>query len=337
MKPSSPIAGVGQPSAARLAHPPESIAVEAEGLSKTFHSLNGPIRAVDSLDLSIPAGQVFGLLGPNGAGKTTTIKLLLGLVTPDEGRVRLNGYDVARARGQAMRQVGAVLEGSRNVYWTLSAWQNLIYFGRLKGMSTASIRPRAEYLLRALGLWERRHETVGGYSRGMQQKVAVAAALVADPSIVLFDEPTLGLDVEAARTVKDWIARLAQEHGKTVLLTTHQLDVAEELCHRIAIIRQGKIVADLPVSDLLARFRPQDMYQITIRGRAVGLELPPGFQARAEDSSTVIVGRVEDPLHLYKLIDGLRDGGLPLLSVSQVQPDLEEVILDLFKGAAHDD
>src|SRR5437870_5211941 len=124
----------------------------------------------------------------NGAGKTTTIKMMCGLVTPTSGRVHLHGYDVARERPIAVRQVGAVLEGARNVYWSLSAWQNLLYFGRLKGLSTDFIRPRAEYLLQALGLWERRHEDVGGFSRGMQQKVAVAAALVSDPPIVLFDE-----------------------------------------------------------------------------------------------------------------------------------------------------
>jgi ABC-2 type transport system ATP-binding protein len=312
------------------------IAVEVEGLSKTYPSRSGPIKAVHNLDLRIPAGQVFGLLGPNGAGKTTTIKMMLGLVTPDRGAVRLNGYDVARRRSAAMRQVGAVLEGSRNVYWTLSAWQNLLYFGRLKGLPTAAVRPRAEYLLRELGLWERRDEPVGGYSRGMQQKVAVAAALIADPPIVLLDEPTIGLDVEAARTVKDWIAGLARERGKTVVLTTHQLHVAEELCDRIAIIREGRIVADLPVGELRRRFARQDLYEVTVRGPADGLPLPPGFTARAADGSTRLAGPVADQAALYGLLERLRDGGWPLVSVAQVQPDLEDVFLALVRGGRND-
>ncbi len=320
-----------RPVANHLGH----LAVEIEGLSKTFYSKNGPIKAVDNLNLSIPVGQVFGFLGPNGAGKTTTIKMMLGLVLPDAGRVRLNGYDIERSRSAAVRQVGAVLEGSRNVYWTLSAWQNLLYFGRLKGLSTDSIRPRAEYLLQSLGLWERRHEQVGGFSRGMQQKVAVAAAFIADPPIVLFDEPTLGLDVEAARIVKDWITELASEHGKTIVLTTHQLDVAQALCHRIAIIRDGRIVADGLVAELLGRFLQQDRYQITVRGRTDGLSLPPGFTARTEADATLIQGLVEDDKVLYSLVDTLRDGGLSLLSVAQVQPDLEDVFLELIKGAHH--
>ncbi|MBI2942029.1 MAG: ABC transporter ATP-binding protein [Chloroflexi bacterium] len=188
------------------------------------------------------------------------------------------------------------------------------------------------FLLRSLGLWERRNEQVGGYSRGMQQKVAVAAALIADPPILLLDEPTIGLDVEAARTVKDWIAALAREHGKTVVLTTHQLHVAQELCDRIAIIREGRIVADLPAGELLYRFARQDLYHITVRGRADGLILPPGFRARTEDETTVIAGAVEDQAVLYAFLDALRDRGLPLLSVSPVQPDLEDVFLELIKG-----
>ena len=128
-----------------------------------------------------------------------------------------------------MEQFGAVLEGSRNTYWTLSAMQNLLYFGRLQGMRTSEARSAAERLLRGLDLWERRDEKVGGYSRGMQQKVAVAASMIADPPIVLLDEPTIGLDVEATRTVKDWIRTLSKEQGKTILLTTHQMNVVEEL------------------------------------------------------------------------------------------------------------
>ena len=140
-------------------------AIELSGLTKTYRR---ELVAVDNLSLSIPRGTVLGLLGPNGAGKTTTIKMIAGLIVPTAGRIRLNGLDVARQRGQAVRQIGAVLEGSRNVYWPLSAWQNLLYFGRLKGLRGPEIRPRAQRLLTELGLWERRGETVGSFSRGMQ-------------------------------------------------------------------------------------------------------------------------------------------------------------------------
>src|SRR5260370_30921752 len=139
-------------------------------------------------------------------------------------------------RSHAVRQLGAVLEGSRNVYWPLTGWQNLMYFGRLKGLRGHEIKPRAEQLLADLGLWDRRNETVGSYSRGMQQKVAIAAALITDPPIILLDEPTIGLDVEAARTVRDSIAHLAADEGKTTVLTTHQLGLAQELAGPSAAI-----------------------------------------------------------------------------------------------------
>ncbi len=164
-----------------------SPAIALRGLTKRF----GHLTAVDEVSLEVPRGQVFGLLGPNGAGKTTTIKLMTGLVTPTSGTVVLGGYDISRQRSRAVQQVGAVLEGSRNVYWSLSAWQNLLYFGRLKGLRAAEIKPRAERLLRDLALWDRRNDQVGGFSRGMQQKVAVAAALVTGPQVVLLDEPTI--------------------------------------------------------------------------------------------------------------------------------------------------
>jgi ABC-2 type transport system ATP-binding protein len=302
------------------------IAIETEGLTKVYRS---GLKAVDDVTLRVPAGQVFGLLGPNGAGKTTTIKMLAGLVTPTKGRVRLNGYDVQQQRSHAVRQIGAVLEGARNVYWSLSAWQNLMYFGQLKGLSGGSIRPRAEFLLRSLDLWERRDDLVGKFSRGMQQKVAIAAALIADPPIVLLDEPTLGLDVEAARTVKDWVAELARTHGKTLLLTTHQLHVAEELCTQIAIIRRGQIVTDVPKDELLSRFRRENAYRITLRGEVRDLRLPEHFDVGYEDRATVISGPVRHSRELYAVLDDLRDQDLHLVSVEQVQPDLEQVFLQL--------
>ncbi|GAA2769793.1 ABC transporter ATP-binding protein [Nonomuraea dietziae] len=240
--------------------------IEIEALTKMYGSAQ--VRAVDEVSLHIPAGSVFGFLGPNGAGKTTTIKMLAGLLTPTSGQVRLGGFDVVRQRSAAMAQFGAVLEGSRNVYWSLSAWQNLMYFGRLKGLRKAQVSERAEDLLSGLGLWERRDDKVGGFSRGMQQKVAIATALIADPPIVLLDEPTLGLDVEATRVVKDWIAELARELGTTILLTSHQLDVVQELCDRVAVIRRGRLVADLPTRELLAGFRERDKYEIRIEGAA---------------------------------------------------------------------
>jgi ABC-2 type transport system ATP-binding protein len=310
-------------------------AIEVSGLTKRYKRGGQPFTAVDNVTLNVPAGQVIGLLGPNGAGKTTTIKMIAGLIVPTSGTVRLNGHDIARQRGSAVRQIGAVLEGSRNVYWPLSAWQNLIYFGRLKGLRAAEIKPRAERLLTELGLWERRHEAVGSFSRGMQQKVAIAAALITDPPILLLDEPTIGLDVEAARTVKDWIAHLAADEGKTILLTTHQLLIAQELAGRIAVIRDGQVIADLPTPELLARYA-EDRFEVTVAGSPDGLaHLPDGAAASADDlaGGTRILLTDTSPDGLLRLLAQLRDHHIPLVSVSQVRPALEDIFLRLI----HDD
>ena len=309
-------------------------AIELDGLAKTYGRGSTARVAVRPTTLSVPWGEVIGLLGPNGAGKTTIIKMICGLVSPTGGAVRLGGWDVATQRSQAVRLIGAVLEGSRNVYWPLSAWENLLYFGRLKGLRGAEIRPRAERLLRDLDLWERRDETVGSYSRGMQQKVAVAAALITDPPILLLDEPTIGLDVESARTFKDWIAHLAADEGKTIVLTTHQLPVAQELAGRIAVIRTGEIIADLPTTELLAR-HAEDRYQVRLAGRLDGLTdaLPAGTESRRDGGQTRVRLPDDDPAALYALLDRLRDTDATLIAVEKAQPTLEEVFVRLL----HDD
>jgi ABC-2 type transport system ATP-binding protein len=305
-------------------------AIELSGLTKRYRRGKGWFTAVNEVTLTIPRGQVIGLLGPNGAGKTTTIKMACGLIVPTTGTIRLNGYDVGRRRADAVRQIGAVLEGSRNVYWPLTAWQNLMYFGRLKGLRGNEIRPRAERLLAGLGLWDRRDETVGSYSRGMQQKVAIAAALITDPPVLLLDEPTIGLDVEAARTVKDWIAHLAADEGKTIVLTTHQLPIVQELAGRIAVIRGGEIIADLPTAELLSRFA-EDRFEVRAAGPRSGLagKLPAGARAEADADMTRVVLQNADQGRLHHFLEDLRSSGIPLLSVTQAQPDLEEIFLRL--------
>lgn len=308
-----------------------SIAIEIDNLSKTYAKRNSrAVKAVQDLSLDLPTGQVLGFLGPNGAGKTTTIKMICGLVQPSTGRVLLNGHDALRARRYAMRQIGVVLEGARNIYWRLSSWQNLMYFGRLKGCCGKSLKQRAKQLLTELDLWERRNDPVGTFSRGMQQKVAIASALIADPPIVLLDEPTLGLDVQAARTVKLWVNRLAREQGKTVVLTTHQLDMAEELCDRIAIMRQGQLIADQPVSEMLGVFQ-QEFYQVRVRGHLNG-QRPQwlnGMQIAEENGESLLSGALQSQEELYDLIGHMRGLGLPLVSVIRTEPDLEEIFVRL--------
>jgi ABC-2 type transport system ATP-binding protein len=310
------------------------VAIEIDSLSKTYYKRNKPaVKAVEDLSLSVPTGQVFGFLGANGAGKTTTIKMICGLVLPTKGRICVNGYNVALERSMAMRQIGAVLEGTRNVYWRLSAWQNLIYFGQLKGCRSIELQDRAEQLLRGLDLWERRDDRLRTFSRGMQQKVAIACALIADPPIILLDEPTLGLDIQASRTVKDWIAKLAREQGKTVILTTHQLDMAQALCDRVAIIRKGHLLADQPLVELLHLFH-QEYYQIRVKGQLDSHHSSwfDGLHTCTENGDTILSGAIADQAALHSHLTKVYDLSLPLLSVTRIEPNLEDVFMRLVDG-----
>ncbi len=307
-------------------------AIELQSLNKVYSRPNGGrITAVQNLNLTVEAGQVFGLLGPNGAGKTTTIKMICSLIRPTSGRICLNGLDVFQHKRAAMGQIGAVLEGARNVYWRLTAWQNLLYFGRLKG-KTKQLKRRAERLLRQLDLWERRNDQVRLFSRGMQQKVALACALMSDPAILLLDEPTLGLDVQAARIVKEWIKHLAQDQGKTVILTTHQLDMAQDVCQQVAIINRGQLVANQPVKALLALFS-QEYYEIRLRGSQFKMQSGSfaGLMVTQDEDELTIAGPMSTG-QITTLLSQAQENGFVLVSVNQVEPDLEEVFMKLVVG-----
>ncbi len=214
------------------------LVIRTEELSRHF----GSVRAVDSLSLEVPAGIVFGFLGPNGAGKTTTIRLLLGLLEPTSGRASVLGLDT-RTESERIRQLcGALLEHS-GLYERLSAEDNLEFYGRVWRMPAAERQKRARDLLTHLGLWERRRELVGTWSRGMKQKLALARALLHRPRLIFLDEPTSGLDPVGAVAVREDLARLATSEGVTVFLTTHNLAEAEKLCQRVGVIREGRLLA----------------------------------------------------------------------------------------------
>ncbi len=306
------------------------LAIELNSLSKVYHLNNGKsFKAVDQLSLEIPAGQVIGFLGPNGAGKTTTIKMICDIISPTEGSVKLNGYRVKEQRHKALAQIGAVLEGTRNIYWQLTPIQNLTYFGRLKGMRSKALSDHCEYLLRALDVWDKKNEQVSSLSRGSQQKVAIACALITDPPIILLDEPTLGLDVKASRIIKQWITELAQKHQKTIVLTTHQLDIAEQLCERIVIMNKGKVIADQPTQDLLKVFH-EEHYQIAIAGRVDnGANLLPGMKVIEKEDHTLFTGAILSQEELYQKLTLIHDLKLPLISVTRTKQNLEEVFMQL--------
>jgi ABC-2 type transport system ATP-binding protein len=264
--------------------------------------------------------------------------MICGLVKPTSGSVRVGGYNIWSERDRAMHQIGVVLEGTRNIHWSLSAWDNLIYFGNLKGVWGKKLRMRAENLLRELGLWDRRRDLARSLSRGMQQKLAVGCALIANPSVILLDEPTLGLDVQAARAIKDLVEQLAHEQNKTVVLTTHQMALAQSLCERVAIISKGQIIADKSVEELLDVLS-QEYYQIEVEGH-LPADIVLNFvnlTAEEEKGNTVLSGPIADQDELYHIHNQLHDLGFSLLSASRVEPDLEEVFVHMIDGDSKGD
>src|SRR5919204_4617903 len=199
-------------------------------------------RAVDGVDLRVETGEIFGLLGPNGAGKTTTMKMLATLLLPTSGSIRVLGIDpLARPRDVRAR-LGAMLSGERSLYWKLTGRENLEYFAALYHVPPKEMKERVERSLAAVKLSDRGDDYVEKYSTGMRQRLALARALLPDPPLILLDEPTVGLDPQASRDLRDRVRELRAQ-GRTVLLTTHYMEEADQLCDRVAIIDHGKIVA----------------------------------------------------------------------------------------------
>ena len=224
-----------------------SPAIRTTELGKQF----GAVRALDELSLEIPRGIIFGFLGPNGSGKTTTIRLLLGLLAPTSGSAEVLGYDTRTSAPDIRDRSGALLEHC-GLYERLSAEDNLELYGRFWGLAPAERRDRTKELLTHLDLWDRRTELVAEWSRGMKQKLAIALALLHRPELVFLDEPTAGLDPIASVALRDDLSRLVANEGVTVFLTTHNLAEAERLCALVGIVRNGRLLAVAPPTQLRA-------------------------------------------------------------------------------------
>ena len=241
-------------------------AVMIEGLTKDF----GDVRAVDGLTLSIPTGEVFGLLGPNGSGKTTTINCLTGLLTPTAGRVLVEGFDV-RTQGDEARSVMGVSPQETAVYSYLTGRENVALFGELQSVPKKTLDERTDYVIEKVGLMEDAGRRVGKYSGGMKRRVSIAMALVADPKVVLLDEPTVGMDPQARRAVWDFVLDL-RDKGKTILITTHYMEEAQELCDEVGIVDHGKLIALGSPDALKAKYGAKDLEPVFLRlpGRTIG-------------------------------------------------------------------
>ncbi|MHB1461406.1 MAG: ABC transporter ATP-binding protein [Armatimonadota bacterium] len=213
-------------------------AIQTHELTRSF----GSLIALNDLNLQVPQGTVFGVLGPNGAGKTTMIRLLLGLLRPTSGKAEVLGYDISTQSHQIRQYTGALLEHD-GLYERTSAEHNLMFWGRACRMSSSDIRSRIQIVLELFGLYERRKDILGEWSRGMKRKLAVARALMNEPNLLFLDEPTSGLDPVSAAEMRHHLSDIVNQQGVTVFLNTHNLAEAEQLCQQIAVLSSGRLLA----------------------------------------------------------------------------------------------
>ena len=308
------------------------------------------VAAVDGVSFEIRRGEVFGLLGPNGAGKSTTIRMLCTLLEPTAGTARVNGLDIVKQANLVRQNLGTLLAGERSIYWKLTARENLEYFAALYHIPPDVAKKRINELLERMELTSRADDLVEKFSTGMKQRVAISKALVANPPILLLDEPTLGLDPQAARNLRELISQLKDE-GHTILLTTHYMEEADQLSDRIGIIDQGKIIALDTPERLKEQIGQKDVIRLEISGwhddLAQTIESLPGVEKliarRMENERGTSEAVFSVSLHaassravLPGVIDKINYNGTRLVNMNIVRPSLEDVFIQLTGKALRD-
>jgi ABC-2 type transport system ATP-binding protein len=306
--------------------------LRSEGLTKTFEVDRkvGKITAVDRLNLDVKQGEVFGFLGPNGAGKTTTVRMLCTLIGPTAGRAWVNDREVGRDDAAIRASVGILTE-QPGLYDRLSAEKNLMIYARLYGVSNPA--GQVEKYLRMLGLWERRRDPAGSFSKGMKQKLAIARAILHEPKTLFLDEPTAGLDPEAAKLVRDFIEELKTE-GRTIFLCTHNLDEADRLCDRIGVFKQRLIRVDTPSRMRTSLFGRTVEFRLRRVDESIAQLLKRfDFVKNVEvGDGRLIVGMDNPEAGNPPLVRALVEAGVDVQFVNEVRHSLEDVYFSLING-----
>ena len=301
--------------------------------------------AVNGVDLEIQRGEIFGLLGPNGAGKSTTIRMLCTLLEPTSGQATVNGFDTVKQANDVRRSLGTLLAGERSIYWKLTGRENLQYFAALYHIPPTLARKRVEELIERMELKERANELVEKYSTGMKQRVAIARSMLARPPILLLDEPTLGLDPQAARQLRELIAELKQE-GHTILLTTHYMEEADQLSDRIGIIDKGRVIALDTPAGLKRRIEQTEIIRLELNGwheeigeklRSIqGIESLTSRQQGEADLWEVSLQARSSRAVLPRIVEHISGNGTRLVNMNVLTPSLEDVFIHLTGKALRD-
>ena len=300
--------------------------IQATGLGRRFDD----VWAIRGVDLQVARGEVLGLLGPNGAGKTTTVRMMTALIRPSEGTASVGGFDVQEQPNEVRARIGILTE-TPGLYDKLSAWANLEFFGRLYDLDAATRAERIERYLRLFSLWDRRDDSAGTFSKGMKQKLAIARALLHDPSVVFLDEPTAALDPEAAFVVREAIEGLRRA-GRTIVLATHNLDEADRLCDRVAFIRGALLRVDSPAG--LRAATGNRGVDVTLAGEADAsmAELArgsPGVSGATVAGRHITVAAADPAAVTPDLVRVLVRAGAAITEVTERASSLEDVYFDI--------
>jgi ABC-2 type transport system ATP-binding protein len=305
-----------------------SLVIEAEELVGRYDG----VVAVDRVSFAARQGEIFGFLGPNGAGKTTTQRMLTGVLPPTSGTARVCGYDIQRDPIAAKSCMGVVPEVA-NPYADLSGWQNLMLAGEMYAMARAARHARAESLLREFGLWERRHQKAKGYSKGMKQRLLLTMALIHEPPVLFLDEPTSGLDVESARLIREQLRALSAQ-GVTVFLTTHNIEEANQLCDRVAIICRGRLAAVDRPEALKAPFASSQSVVVSFDRAMEVSELDglPGVSQVEKEGDKWRLFTAAPGAVIRAVVEYSATQGVEIVTLNTLGPSLEDVFLALVQG-----
>ncbi|WP_273319937.1 ABC transporter ATP-binding protein [Vallitalea guaymasensis] len=301
--------------------------IEVNNLVKKY----GDLTAVNNISFSVNEGSICAILGPNGSGKTTTIKSICNLIIPDEGNIKLFGKD----NKKSIDNIAALFEGTRNLYWRLTPRENLRYFAGIRGLGGKKIEKKIDELLDRFDLEDKKDTVVNNLSRGMRQKVAIAMTLICDTEIIILDEPTLGLDVKSFMEIKNMLRYISNNMKKTVLLSTHDMNLVEEVCEDIIILNRGNIIAQDTIGNLLDMFRSMT-YEINLQDTIT--EEQKEYLSSLENEFYLINDGdaleidILDSKDIYKIIDILKVKNILIKEVKQKNINFERVYLNLTSG-----
>lgn len=331
-------------------------AIEAINLTKKFKSTipNGDgflrrktitVNAIDGLNLTVKKGELFGLLGPNGAGKTTLVKMLCTLLPPDEGTALINGFDIVKQQMQVKRSLGTLFSvGERGFFWRLNGYRNLEFFAAIYNVPRQKRHERILEVLNLVGLENNTYMTFQKYSGGMKRKLSLARTLLPDPPIIMLDEPTTGLDAISSRTIRDFVQTTVRETGKTVLYTTHYIEEAAQICTKIGILKQGKIVAYDSPEALKAKIKKDEQIELVVEGiEQAQIEkmrtLQGVIEVNEKNDQALMTGQRQLHIELQSvdqmplIFDFLFEQKIKLVNFKREEPTLEDAFIELTRRA----